>query len=124
MANRAKGSQRAPGEEDRGQAGVNDELEAAIEQLLHPTGPAGTTEPTVQLSVRMPASLRARIQQRAKAQDRSVQDFVVGQLVIAVGSGDADAELQEARRALREALLNGAYLDYLDNIDDPDLRND
>jgi hypothetical protein len=83
---------------------------------------------TVQLSIRVPANLRARVHAAAAAQGMSTQSWLSAAVVEAVDraltpEGRAAAILvEEARRHLAQALADGEYERLIESLDDPDLR--
>jgi uncharacterized protein (DUF1778 family) len=80
----------------------------------------------VQLSVRMDPALRDHLRRAARKEGRTLQEFVVAALTEALDQrGDADrVRLRDARDRLATALASGAYADYVESIDDPDLRTE
>ncbi len=78
----------------------------------------------VQLSVRVPPSLRAAARRRAAAVGVPLRDFVQRALEVAVAQPPITPDqLDEARARLAEALDAGEYARYVEGIDDPDLAD-
>lgn len=91
------------------------------------TGHEGA-EPTVQLSIRVPASVREHVHAAAAAEGLSTQSWlsaVVGAAVAGVltPQGRAAAILvEEARRQLEAAVASGSYAAVVEGLEDPDLQ--
>jgi uncharacterized protein (DUF1778 family) len=80
----------------------------------------------VQLSIRLDPELRERVRLAARRRGTTVQEFVVSALDRALSgpSSDDTPQLAEARRRLAAAIDSGAYSEYVEGIDDPELRTE